>query len=353
MIFFRPQEHRDDFDLVRRNVAWGEPVSLRRPRAALAMTPDLPELLFGADYAARFAPTVELLGPLEDVTPGQWEQIEVLIGCWGAPELDADLLSRMPQLRGMVYAAGSVRGIMTSEAYERGVRISSGADANAVPVAEFTLAAILLAGKRAFAIDEEYRRTQQYRPASTAHERWGNFGTRVGIISASRIGRRVIELLAPFDVEVLVWDPTLQHDIDGATRVGLDELLSTSDVVSLHAPSLPETRGMLGERELALLPDGATLINTARGALIDQDALVRELNARRIHAVIDVTEPDVLPAGHPLFAAPNLTLTPHIAGSQGSELRRLGDAAFDELQRFTRGEAFRHDVSETQFALLA
>lgn len=331
----------------------------RRPRAALAMTADMPERLFGPAPLSRLEQIVDVVGLLEDgdvAAARPWiSGVDLLIGCWGAPLLDQANLDRLPALRGVVYAAGSVRGVMTPEAYDRGIRISSAATLNALPVAEYTLGAILLAGKRVFAIDEEYRRTEQYRPPSARMPRWGTFGMRVGIVSASRIGRRVIELLRPFDMDVLVWDPTLGEDevIEGARRVELDELLSTSDVVSVHAPAIPETDGLIGRSELALLPSGATIINTARGSVIDQQALLDELYARRIHAVIDVTDPDVLPPGHPLFAAPNLVLTPHIAGSQGVELYRLGDAAIIETERFARGEPFLHDVAQPAFARLA
>lgn len=331
----------------------------RRPHAALTMWSDLPAQLFGADVAGRLGGTVDVLGSITDgdiTTAGDWvADVELLIAGWGAPCLDARALDRMPKLRGVVYTAGSVRGVMTDEAYARGIRISSAAATNALPVAEFTLVSILFAGKRVLEISSEYRRTRDFRPPSTQvrTDRWGNFGLRVGIISASKIGRRVIELLRPFDVEVLLWDPTLTDDIPGATRMPLDELLATSDVVSIHAPTLPETVGLIGRRELSLMRDGATLINTARGILIDQDALVAELHNHRLHAILDVTNPDQLPANHPLFDAPNVLLTPHIAGSQGNELRRLGDAALDEVRRFARDVPFVHDVSEPAFVRLA
>lgn len=328
-----------------------------RPRAALAMYPDLPDQLFGGDVRTRLSSHVDVIGSIDgpelELT-GDWlASVELLIACWGAPLLDEVALARMPALRGVVYAAGSVRNVMTPAAYARGIRVSSAASLNALPVAEFTLGAILLSGKRAFAIDREYRDTAEYRPESTNAARWGNFGLRVGIVSASRIGRRVIELLMPFDVEVLVWDPTLEEDVPGARRVELDELLGCSDVVSVHAPTLITTEGLIGRRELGLLRDGATIINTARGSIIDQDALVDELTRRRIHAVIDVTVPDELPSGHPLLNAPNLFLTPHIAGSQGLELHRLGDAAVAEARRFAGGEPFHHDVAAESLALLA
>lgn len=176
----------------------------------------------------------------------------------------------------------------------------------------------------------------------------------MGIISASRIGRRVIELLQPFDVEILAWDPIADGEaLAGVTWTTLDDLLRRSDVVSLHAPALPETERLIGRRELALIPDGATLINTARASLVDQDALLDELYDERIWAVIDVTDPEPLTPGHPLFSAPNLVLTPHVAGSQGNELLRLGDTALAEAARYAAGEAFARDIPERAGALLA
>jgi phosphoglycerate dehydrogenase-like enzyme len=113
----------------------------------------------------------------------------------------------------------------------------------------------------------------------------------------------------------------------------LARLASQSRIFSLHAPDIPTTRGMVSAAVLAALPDGATLINTARGALVDQDALVRELASGRIRAALDVTEPDPLPAGHPLFALPNVYLTPHLAGAMGTEIRDLGRASVAALLR--------------------
>ena len=133
----------------------------------------------------------------------------------------------------------------------------------------------------------------------------------------------------------------------------MSELLSQSDVVSLHAPLLDDTRGMLGARELALLKDGSTLINTARGSLIDQDALINELTTGRLYAWLDTTEPEVLPANSPLFELPNLFLTPHIAGSIGSEIQRLADQIVSEVERFSRGTTLRHLVRREELSRLA
>ena len=324
-----------------------------RPVAALAMHLDLPERLFGEQWQARLAQHVQLLPiTLVESVPftAELETVEVLIAGWGCPVLDEQALERMPRLRAVVYTAGSVKEFATDATFARGIQITSAAATNALPVAEYTLASILFSGKRVFAIADEYRRTRRYRPAATHEERWGNYGTVVGIVGASRIGRRVIDLLQPFDIEVLVYDPVVTDPIPGARRVELLELLAQSDIVSLHAPAVPATHHMIDRAAIAAMRDGATLINTARGSLVDQDALADALHEGRISAVIDVTDPDPLDRRSRLFTAPNLVLTPHIAGSQGNELRRLGDASLRELVRFLSGQPFAHAVAADSFA---
>ncbi|HEY3003157.1 MAG TPA: NAD(P)-dependent oxidoreductase, partial [Kribbellaceae bacterium] len=169
-----------------------------------------------------------------------------------------------------------------------------------------------------------------------------------GIVGASRIGRRVLELLRPFDLELVVADPYIdaaEAASLGAGLVALDELVATSDVVSLHAPDLPETRHLIDARRLAMMREGATLINTtARGALVDTAALTAAVLAGRVYAVLDVTSPEVLPADTPLYDHDNVLLTPHIAGSLGTELARMGALAVDEITRLAHGEPLRHPV---------
>lgn len=322
-----------------------ETAPLHLPQATLAMEPNLVASIFSPEALRHLKTLVRLQDHVissSQTAGADLAVTEILIGGWGCPLLDEELLARMPLLRSVVYTAGTVKGFATDELFARGVQLSSGADTNALPVAEYTLGAILLAGKRVFELDAGYRRTGQYRPFVRPHRQWGNYGLTVGLVSASRIGRRVIELLAPFDVNVLLYDPI--HTVDGVDNVAFDYLLEHSDVVSLHAPELPETHHMIDARALSLMSDGATLINTARGSLVDEAALLAELSARRLHAVIDVTEPDVLQPGSPWFDAPNLTLTPHIAGSQGNEMFRLGDSAVREVERIVAGLPLKHLV---------
>jgi phosphoglycerate dehydrogenase-like enzyme len=129
--------------------------------------------------------------------------------------------------------------------------------------------------------------------------------------------------------------------------VGLPELFATSDVVSLHAPLLPATRGMIDDKLLSTMKPDATLVNTARGGLIDEPALIDVLTRRPdLFAVLDVTDPEPPVAGSPLFTLPNVVVTPHLAGSLGAERRRQGQAMADELERFVTGEPLRHEVTQ-------
>ncbi|MGW1346586.1 hydroxyacid dehydrogenase [Kribbella sp. NPDC002412] len=319
-----------------------------RPVALFALAAEHWPLLFPP-------PVRERLGELADIdtglvvddfddprVAGRLDDLEVLITGWGCPPLDEAFLARAPKLRAVLHAAGSVKAHVTTGVWERGIVVSSAAAANAIPVAEYALGAILLAGKGVFALREHYRSGRSFTLAYI-HPDVGNYGRRVGIIGASRIGRQVIELLRPFDFEVSLYDP-YADDVD-VPRVSLPELLASSDIVSVHAPSTAETYRMIDRAGLGLLPDGAVLINTARGELVDTEALVDELRGGRISAVLDVTDPEPLLPGSALFDLPNVFVTPHIAGSHGNELARLGACAVDELARLVAGRPLLHEVT--------
>jgi phosphoglycerate dehydrogenase-like enzyme len=278
---------------------------------------------------------------------------EVIVTGTGTAKLDDSVLDAAPKLRAIVHAAGTVRPIVDVDVYDRGVLISSQAPTNALPVAEYTLAMILLELKGVLPIQEVYRARRGEVDVDAILADQGNFQRRVGVVSASSIGRRVIELLQPFDLEVVVHDPYLLADDArrlGAEAVDLPTLLRTSDLVTLHAPLLPETVDMIGAAELADLRDGAVFVNTARGALVDQDALIAELRTGRIRAVIDVTEPEIPDPDSPLWDLPNLVLTPHVAGSRGRELRRIGEGVVAEVERLVRGEPLAREVSRQRYA---
>lgn len=318
-----------------------------RPVALFAMTPENVARIFPPDVLARLRELVEIDSSwaagdfTEPRTRARLAETEILITGWGCPVLDAETLDAAPKLRAVLHSAGSVKGFATPAVWERGIVVSSAAAANALPVAEYTLAMILLAGKDVFAHRDRLRAERAF-PHGGIIPGIGNFGRRVGVVGASRIGRRVVELLRPFDLAVSLADPYV--DEAGAAALGvpllpLDDLLAGSDVVTVHAPQTPETRHLIGRRELALMPAGSVLVNTARGSLVDHDALVEALRAGHVSAILDVTDPEPLPADSPLYGLPNAFVTPHLAGSQGNEVARLGLTVVREAERLLSGRA--------------
>ncbi|MCP2332179.1 MULTISPECIES: hydroxyacid dehydrogenase [Actinoalloteichus] len=318
-----------------------------RPETTLVLDPSWFDTLFGAEELARLRAAASLGDPVvaHDLSsPAALRRLaetEVLITSWGCPPLTAEVLDAAPRLRAVLHAAGSVRGHVTDAVFDRGVRVTTAADANAEPVAQYTLAAVLWAFKKIpfLAADARVHRADWgYRER---HGELSGRGRVVVLVGFSRVGRRVAELLTRLDLaRVLVVDPVADPAAvraAGAEPVPLAEALPLADVLSLHAPSLPETRHLVGAAELAELRDGAVLVNTARGALVDTEALERACAGGRLYAVLDVTDPEPLPSGSPLYTLPNVVLTPHVAGSLGSETRQLSAAALTELERYAAG----------------
>lgn len=332
-----------------------------KPHALVVMSRSSFEAHFDPGRFARLADLATLGEPCwtDDLdTPEvrkRLAQVEVLVTSWGAPQLTPARLAAAPALRAVLHCAGSVRGLVGDEVWRRGIRVTSAADVNAIPVAEYTLAAIIFAGKKApFLATDEERAYRGWGPIS-GYGDLSNFGRTVGIIGFSRIGRRVVELLKVLGgTTCLVTDPhadPAEVARAGATLVPLDELLPRADVLSVHAPELPETRHLIGAAQLRLLPDHATVINTARGSLVDADALAAECAAGRLFAILDVTDPEPLPAASPLRRLAQVMITPHIAGSLGSEIGRLTDHVLQELARWAARRPLKAEITAESWAL--
>ncbi len=317
------------------------------PAAALAMGAEVADRVFVPELRERLARSVRLApvplsGPL--TAPESLAVLagtEILVTGWECPPLTPEILAAAPRLRAVVHAAGSVKPMVTDAVWERGVVVSSAADANAAPVVAFTLAAVTFAAKGALSAAAGYADGW---PAFAA--RAGADARVIGVIGASRIGRRVIAALRASDAgfRVLLTDPYVtpaEAAELGAELVPLPELCARSSIVTVHAPQLPETRGLVSAEMLRLIPDGGTLVNTARGSLVDTEALARECGSGRLDAFLDVTDPEPLPAGHALLRLPNVLVTPHVAGAQGSEVRRLGEFAVGEVERYVCGQPLR------------
>jgi phosphoglycerate dehydrogenase-like enzyme len=240
---------------------------------------------------------------------------------------------------------------------KRGIRIFSAADANAVPVIEFTLAQIILANKGYF------------RAVNACRSSWakgkeifssypGNFDTSAGIIGAGKIGRGLILKLRDLRIGINVFDPYL--NAAGAEQLGvtktetLEELFAASFVISNHLADNGQTRGMIQYRHFSLMHENGVFINTARGAQVVEEDLVRALTEKpgRI-ALLDVTWPEPPPENHPFYRMDNVYMSPHIAGSEGNETARMGEYMSEEFQRFAAGEPLRWEVTEAMLAAMA
>lgn len=320
------------------------------------------DAVFGEAAVKEVARRCRLVAPHVDVGDPVAVQValaesEIVLSSWGMPVLTPELLRSAPYLRIVIYGAGSVKSFVTHEVFRRSITVTSAAAANGRVVAEYVVALMTICLKNAWGFIREPDTTPAY---FARQESWkghgGFFGKTVGIVSASEVGRAALELLSSYPCRILLYDPYVD-DADaqsmGATRVDLEELLSLSDVVSLHAPNLPELHHLMDRRRLSLLRDGAWFINTARGALVDEDALVQEVRNGRINACLDVTDPEPPLDASPLFTLPNVIVTPHIAGAVGNDRRRLGAACMTELDRYLRGEPPLHPVRQDELAIRA
>lgn len=334
-----------------------------RPKLAFAMQADRTKYVFDAEALTRLASSCDIVqaAPLEEFSSAAAKavlaQVDILVTGWGCPMVTADVVRSAPGLKLIAHAAGTVKYTLDHSVYDAGIRVTHAADANAVPVAEFTLASIIFANKRVFELRDKYRADPGRRSSyMLMDEPIGNYHRTVGLVGASRIGRRVAKMLRGFDFTVLLSDPFVQPGdpvLDGVELVDLDSLMARSDVVSVHAPALPSTRAMIGAKQFRLMRDGAAFINTARGAVVDEAALIAELQTGRIHAVIDVTEPEIPERNSPLYSLPNVFLTPHVAGAVGTERLRLGEMAIEEIERFVAGERLEFEIEPALLERLA
>jgi phosphoglycerate dehydrogenase-like enzyme len=315
--------------------------------------------VYGPEERVHIASLVEVLAPpmTRDELLARAEllaRLEVLLTGWGAPALDAAFLRRTPKLRAVFYGAGSVKPIVSDALFERGVVLTTANTALAKPVAEYTVAQVILCLKRVWQTAQDTRLRRGHPPRVAGP---GAFGSTIGIVSLGAIGRLVLRKLQAMDVRVVAYDPCLSGPEAAALGVplcSLEELFARSDVVTLHTPWLPETENLVGGRHFRAMKPGASFINTARGAVVNEPEMVAVLRARPdLFAVLDVTWPEPPPADSPLYDLPNVVVTPHIAGAMGLECRRMGRMMAEELERFVRGEPLQGQVRRERLATMA
>ena len=289
--------------------------------------------------------------------PSKFADTEIIVSTWGMPAFtEEEIKTHLPALQCVFYAAGSVQGF-ARPFLSCGVKVFSAWAANAVPVAEYTVAQIILAGK------DFYRQTdllRENRFADAAARRGGHIGNyrkRVGLIGCGMIGSLVATMLQSYDLDVAVFDPFLSAERAktlGVTVCSLDELFATCSVVSNHLANNKDTQGMLTYKQFSSMLPYATFINTGRGAQVVEDDLVRALTERPdLTALLDVTNPEPSPVGHPFYSLPNCYLTPHVAGSLGGEVVRMAEYMADEYELYAAGKDCRYEVTEKMLLTMA
>ena len=306
---------------------------MRRCRIGFVLTKTLAKELFSqetVDFLASFADFNALSKLPDRITPEYMLETladaDVAVTCWRTPAFTDEMLERLPKLRLVAHAAGSIKNLVPKSFWQNGRRITSNAPVLAEDVAQTTLAHILSGLKRMWEMGNRMR-SGGWKPEPGTVLRRPN-GLTVGIVGASMAGRAVIEYLRPFHCRVLVSDPffsALEAKTLGVTKMELDE--------------------MLNARNLPTLKDGCLLINTARGMLIEEPALIRELETGRISAGLDVTDPEPSAPDSPLRTLPNVLLQPHLAGGHTQNGRlEMGENIANEIYSYVMKGTLRYDI---------
>jgi phosphoglycerate dehydrogenase-like enzyme len=284
------------------------------------------------------------------------DDARVVLTSWGAPPFDEALLARLPKLQVVAHIGASVKAFATDALFDRGVVVTQAGAAMARPVAEVALAFTLALLHRIPSMHNALRDAAGWDDAGAAGAQHEILGAPIAVIGASRTGRAYLELVRLLGAEPLLVDPTLdaaQAAALGAELLPLDEALRRARIVAVHAPTLPETHHLIGRRELALMPDGAGLVNTARSWLVDEAALLDEVRSGRLSAAIDVFDEEPLPATSPFRGLPHVLLTPHRAAGTVEGRLRQGRIVADEITAFAEGRPLVEAVDRAQLASMA
>ena len=279
---------------------------------------------------------------------------DIAITSWGNGLLTEDVLAVAPSLKLVVHAAGSVKPVVTDALWDRGIRVAASTKPLGIGVAECALGFAISASKNFYNVNEDIHNGGWNERRGECREL---YELNVGVISAGFVGRHFIKLMQNFGVDVLLYDPYITEEgaaALGAKKVELSELLSESDILSIHAPSIPETDHMINADTLKLMKKDAILINTARGSIVDEKALYEHMKAGNLrYACLDVFDPEPPMADNPLRTLKNVIMTPHLAGLANNGKLRIGMHAAEEIERFLKGERLECEVTREMLSKMA
>jgi phosphoglycerate dehydrogenase-like enzyme len=279
---------------------------------------------------------------------------------WVPPPWQGQAAAQLPYLHGLKVIQSALAGVdQLLKIRPPGVVLCDARGVHTIPTAEWTVAAIL-ASTKYFPLFGRLQQAAMWSRRKEAEDLYHTlhpaskrlyppvlcdelYGKQVLIVGYGAIGQAIEQRLQPFEVSFVRVARTAREGVHHVKE--LPDLLPAADVVVLIVPFTSETTGMIGAKELALMKQGVLLVNAARGPVVNTDALLAALHAGRITAAIDVTDPEPLPDGHPLWTAPNLLLTPHVAGSTPMFMVRAMQFAGAQISRYLRGEPLENVVT--------
>ena len=280
--------------------------------------------------------------------------VEVIFATWGMPNLSDAQLGRMPNLEAVFYAAGNVKAF-AQQLIDHDILLVSAWAINAIPVAEMALAQVLLSCRGYYRAMRRFSDNHDGNQAKSFN-RTGVFGETVGLIGMGMIGKRLAKHLQDFSFKVIANDPFLSEEQAsdlGVERVSLEDLFRRSHIVSNHIPDIPSTKNVLTGSQFESMREGATFINTGRGAQIAEPDLIRALKDRPdLTALLDVTYPEPPPDDSELWTLPNVWISPHVGGSVGDEVVRMADCAIEEFIAWESGKSLRYQVTREVLATM-
>lgn len=332
-----------------------------KPRSLFLFAPEYLDTVYNDESLAQIHELTENNGQVyaaEDIfaDPVLFEDVEIIFSAWGCPQMSSELLVALPRLKALFYASGSVRGLISDAFWARDILLTSAFQVNAIPVAEYACASIVFALKRAWSQNQKLRDGSL--SARDSIDLGMYYGSTVGVVSLGAIGQAVCQRLQHFDVDVIAYDPFAVDELFDVLQVervdSLEALFERGNVVSLHAPSLPQTEGMIRGEHLRRMPKKSTFVNTARGQIVNESEMVEVLCEREdLYAVLDVLVDESAFHASPLARMKNVFLTPHIAGAVGVERARMGAAAVEECRRYLNGKPPICSVTQTSIHNMA
>lgn len=330
-------------------------------RVAVLLTDRARQRLLGDAAAARLEKHADVVWAQGD--PDGWDldallhDADAALTGWWTPALSEALIEAHPRLGFIGHTAGSVRGLIPLELIGHRIRVSQATEFFAPSVSEFTLLHILSSLRHLPALDRELKAGAAFEDFEDRYTPGLLRGRTVGVVGASRSGRAVVKLLLAFGARVLVVDPTVADSeivALGAEPVAdLSDALPRVDILTLHAPLLDATEGMIGAAQLGLLRDGALFVNCARGGLVDDDALYAEVASGRIRASLDVFAEEPLPLDDRWRSLEDVVISPHRAGFTVEALLQNGEAMIDDLLRWRAGEPLRYELPAERVDVIA